>query len=189
LQPAVPITNVLHPVDKLHFMPEYMDNAVNDVKCRVAISAATMGQDQRHRTIRRSAPEFTGEFYLPPIVDVCGLEEEAKTQMQRWLDLSQQLPPTLATTIAPYGAVVSYVKSGSLNAVIHEQAKRLCWCAQEEIYHVAREHRRSMRDNEYGDLAEIFEPHCLQTGVCAEGKRYCGRDIKDRNDYFPRRMV
>ncbi len=48
--------------------------------------------------------------------------------------------------------------------------------------------------NKYGadsELLKIFEPPCYRTGICAEGPRYCGRDLKIREtgDFFPERKI
>ncbi len=183
---------LMAPVDKLHFTPELMDNSFDEIKTEIEISVATMGQDQRHRTIRRGMPEFTGNFYLPPILAALGLEEAARGLLEDWKNLSQKLPDTLAAVIAPYGAMVRYKKAGSLNAVAHEQAKRLCWCAQEEIYHLSRLLRLEIEKlPEHSPLLSLLEPPCYSTGLCAEGARYCGRDIKLRTggDYFPKRKI
>lgn len=187
-----PNRGLMHPVDKLHFTPEMMDNSFNDLKTKVEISVATMGQDQRHRTLGRSEPRFTGNFYVPPIVRELGLEKEAVDLMKAWINIGKKVPKTLAMVIAPYGAMVTYKKRGSFNAIAHEQGKRLCWCAQEEIYHAGRLMRLAIQEkNPKSPLLGIFEPHCYETGVCAEGARYCGRDIKIRKsgDYFPKRKV
>ena len=183
----------MHPVDLLHFLPETMDNQVSEIETEIEISLATMGQDQRHRTIRRSQPKFTGNFYLPPILKEMGLKEKAEELLSDWKNLYNKIPRTLAMVLAPYGAMVSYKKSGSLNAIAHEQGKRLCWCAQEEIYHIGRLLRLAIEDKKGKDspLLHIFEPACYPKGVCGEGTRYCGRDVKLREsgDYFPERKV
>ncbi|MCX6808001.1 MAG: hypothetical protein NTZ80_04390, partial [Patescibacteria group bacterium] len=73
----------------------------------------------------------------------------------------------------------------------HEQNKRLCWCAQEEIYHLARELRLKLEKKSIPtNLLGLFEPPCYH-GRCAEGKRYCGRDLKLRQTkgYFPERKI
>jgi hypothetical protein len=180
------------PVDLLHFLPSMMDNSIGDIKTEIELSLACMGQDQRHRTIRRGGPDLTGNFYLPPVPRSLGLSSEALGLMQQWIKLAQDLPFSLAQAIAPYGATVRYKKSGSLNAVLHEQNKRLCWCAQEEIYHLGRALRLAvLKKNKKSRLARALEPYCFRTGKCAEGGRYCGRDIKLRKteDYFPERRV
>ncbi|MDD2753073.1 MAG: FAD-dependent thymidylate synthase [Candidatus Portnoybacteria bacterium] len=193
-QIVLPEPEDMYPVDLLHFLPEYMDNNIHDVKTSVEISLACMGQDQRHRTIRRGKPVLTGNFYLPPVIAMLpNMAGIAKEYLYAWLDLAKSLPPTLSAAIAPYGAMVSYDKKGSLNAIFHEQGKRLCWCAQEEIYHLGRGLRQgieSIRGNK-ASLLSVLEPPCFKTGKCAEGARYCGRDIDLRKsgDYFSERKV
>jgi len=184
-------SEITHPVDKLHFTPELMDNSVAGLRTLIEISLATMGQDQRHRTIGRGGPFFTGNFYLPPILQNLALEREAVSSLKEWHKLN--VPISLRAILAPYGAMVCYKKRGSFNAVAHEQAKRLCWCAQEEIYHLSLKLRQAV-EKERGTespLLKMFEPLCFSTGKCAEGARYCGRDINVRKsgDYFPERKV
>lgn len=188
-----PDSEKMHPVDKLHFLPEMMDNSADGISTAIEISTATMGQDQRHRTIGRSQPKFSGNFYLPPIIRSMKLEKEAENLMQEWLVISKNIPRSLAMAIAPYGAMVAYQKHGSFNAVLHEQAKRLCFCAQEEIYHLGKFLRKAIekKKGKKSKLLRMLEPPCYRTGKCAEGVRYCGRDIKLRKsgDYFPKRSV
>jgi len=182
-----------HPIDLLHFLPETMDNQTGEIGAKVEISLATMGQDQRHRTIRRGQPKFTGNFYLPPVPREMGLENEAEELISEWKKLYEEVPRSLAAILAPYGAMVSYEKFGSFNAVAHEQGKRLCWCAQEEIYHTGKSLREEIKKAKGNDspLLRLFEPICYSSGMCGEGARYCGRDIKLREtgDYFPERKV
>jgi len=189
----VPEEGKIHPVDLLHFDPEMMNNTGGEILTETEISVATMGQDQRHRTIRRGRPEFTGSFYLPPIGRKLKLEKDAKEMMADWMKISKNIPATLSMVLAPYGAMVKYRKSGSFNAINHEQAKRLCFCAQEEIYHAGRALRLEIekKRGKKSKLLKIFEPPCFKNGRCAEGARYCGRDIKLRNsgDYFPERKI
>jgi len=187
-----PQPEIMHPIDKLHFLPETMENSVGRIKTEIEISVATMSQDQRHRTLRRGLPRFTGNFYLPPIPKDCGLAGEAINLMREWLALLDKIPRSLGMIIAPYGAMVRYKKEGSFNALAHEQAKRLCWCAQEEIYHLGRLLRLKIKKEKgKSSLLKIFEPICYQTGKCGEGVRYCGRDIKIRKkeNYFSERKV
>ena len=168
-------------VDLLPFLPEYMDNNIQEVKSLVYISVATMGQDQRHRTIRRSQPTFTGDFYIPPIPGNLNLGREALMIARRWIELFDKLPKSLATSLAPYGAMVKYEKSASYNALIHEMLKRSCWCTQEEIFHLAIGLRQEViaKEGEKSPLLEAFYPPCVRLGYCTEGKRYCGRDMKE----------
>lgn len=186
---VIPESGLMHPIDCLHYNPDLMDNNFGGIRTEVEISLATMGQDQRHRTISRGMPHFTGRFYTPPLLDKLDLHRAALHIMRDWLELTEKVPPSLARVIAPYGAMVRYCKRGSFNAVAHESFKRLCWCAQEEIYHLARLSRRQLKWD--SKLLAMYEPVCYKTGVCGEGDRYCGRDIEIRKtgDYFPKRKI
>lgn len=188
-----PKNEKMHPIDLLHFDPEMMDNSIGELRTRTEISMATMGQDQRHRTIRRGKPKFTGSFYLSPILRKMKLEDEARSLMKEWVEISKSIPKSLAMILAPYGAMVSYEKASSFNAVAHEQAKRLCWCAQEEIYHAGLFLRQGIEKKvgKNSKLLKMFEPPCYRDGKCAEGARYCGRDMKLRKsgNYFTNRKV
>lgn len=185
---ACPEPENLHPLDILHFSPWLMDNNVSAIDTYIEISVATMGQDQRHRTVRRSKPYFTGKFYLPPVPDSLGLEKEGLQLMEKWHSLKMKgTPNTLTCVLAPYGAMMGYQKSASYNAAIHELAKRLCWCAQEEIYHLGRSLRQQLKNH---PITKTMSPNCVLTGKCGEGVRYCGRDLKRlKDDPFPERKV
>lgn len=184
-----------HPVDKLHFRPECMDNSIQRITTSQLLSVATMGQDQRHRTIQRGMPAFTGRFYLAPILQELKLDDAAKKLMYMWKEINMfSSLPTLTMNLAPYGAEVRYEKSAEINALLHESSKRLCWCAQEEIYNLALMFRKNLA-NQLGESSEIVKmlnPPCYADGKCLEGPRYCGRDIKLREQpdkYFVSRKV
>jgi len=176
-------------VDILPFSPMSMSNNINRIKTEVELSSATMGQDQRHRSIKRGEPVLTGAFYVPPLLKMAGLETVAQEYMAEYAELKNQLSPALLLAIAPYGVMARYQKEAPLNALIHEQEKRLCWCAQEEIFEVARQLREQLK-NSYPELANRLAPPCWQGG-CREGVRFCGRQVNKNlvSDYFVRRRV
>ncbi len=183
-----------HPVDTLHFNPKFMPNNVIDIKTQIEISVATMGQDQRHRRINRGPFDFTGGFYHPPIVRELNINKELMQIAEMWLTLSTNVHPALFRFLSPYGAMVRYIKKGTLNTVLHEQDKRLCWCTQEEIYNLSRLLREAILPKSSGQhsvqLLNMLSPKCYQCGQCAEGKRYCGRDSTIPLDqFFPVRLV
>lgn len=187
---GVDVSPLSSSLDTLPFSPNTMENSLFLVHSEVTCSCATFGQDQRHRSIKRSAPSFTGEFYVPPLVDEAGLAETARAYMQEWLDLAKESESGLAILIAPYGAMVKYQKMGDLNALMHEQGKRTCWCAQEEIYHLAVQLRTGLREKIRNEsILERFAPPCMARGVCQEGVRFCGRNLKDKENYFPKRKI
>lgn len=177
-------------VDLRYFSPDNMNNNISTIKTEIEVSIATMGQDQRHRVIKRSKPKITGNFYLPPILKEMKLEQVALQFLQDYADLSNKIDNTLLLAIAPYGLMVSYKKLSDLNGLMHEQEKRLCWSAQEEIYHISKSLYDYLTDNNYKDLAEKLTPACYKK-CCIEGRRYCGRDIsKLKTDKsIPRRKI
>lgn len=188
---VAPTESQRHPVDQLHFHPMFMANGIGAITTRKHVSVMTFGQDQRHRTLRRSAPQFTGYYYVPPLLDLQDVDWFMSIGNQ-WEDLAHQLPATLGSVIAPYGAMVDYVSEGDFNALIHEQGKRLCWNAQEEIRELARQ-QRTLVVNMVGkksNLARIYEPPCFR-GKCLEGSRYCGRRRSNpkNESYFDRQTI
>ena len=177
-------------LDIMPFVPNTMKNTLFLIQSEVKCSCATFGQDQRHRSIKRSEPVFTGDFYVPPLVAEAGLTETAQAYMQEWLDFAKESGRGVATLISPYGAMVQYQKTGDLNALIHEQAKRTCWCAQEEIYHLAVQLRTGLKEKITNkNILSRFAPPCMARGICQEGVRFCGRNLKDKENYFPKRKI
>lgn len=182
----------MSPFDTLQYDPYFMANNTLDILTNVEISLATMGQDQRHRTIKRGQCRFTGGIYCSPIIRELNLDHALKKVVQGWLNLAEAVPPYLLPSLAPYGAMVSYDKRGNLNAVLHEQIKRLCWCTQEEIYNLSRQLREQVSQTPEcrDELLATLAPPCYNCGKCGEGKRYCGRNLAiDHDDFFPQRKV
>ena len=181
-----------HPVDTLHFNPRFMSNNIIDINTKVKISLATMGQDHRHKTIRRTEPIFTGDFYCPPIVAKLLINKQVLQIFEQWTNISTKVHPALTRLLAPYGAMVTYEKKGNLNAILHEQNKRLCWCTQQEIYDISRQLREAVSEhpNCTPKLLSLLAPNCFQEKKCGEGPRYCGRSLTgDSIDFFPPRKV
>lgn len=164
-------------VDVRYFTPEKMDNNVSNISCEIEVSIATYAQDQRHRTIKRGTPRITGNFYLPPILQELCLEEVAFDYAKEYFELCKKIDKTLAVAIAPYGIMVRYKKLADLNAFLHEQEKRLCWCAQEEIYNVNRQLHDLLLEKGLKEIADLMCPACYKK-ACIEGQRYCGRDLR-----------
>ncbi|TSC91894.1 MAG: Thymidylate synthase [Parcubacteria group bacterium Licking1014_17] len=190
---VLPEPESVFPIDTLNFDPRFMGNDMVRINCFLHISLAFLGQNQRHRTIERGAPAFTGYYYLPPILVKLGLGDTMGSIMEEWLRLSWDLPQSLSSILAPYGAMVEFENSGSINGFLHELGKRTCFCAQEEAYHATRSFLRelSVKVKDKGNLLRRhFAPVCVLTGECGEGARYCRRDLKKvAEDPFPDRSV
>lgn len=174
----VPDEEDMSPVDLLPYRPKYMDNNGIEVHSEIEYSVATMGQDQRHRSIRRTEPRFTGGFYMPPVIEACVPKDIVLEYMEEWYALRTLLPESLVLALAPYGAVVQYRKFAPINAFAHEQAKRACKLAQGEIRKGALLLRESILASGVPDAAIAAEligsPCCRNGGTCTEGVYYCG---------------
>jgi thymidylate synthase ThyX len=185
------LSKAVDSVDILSFEPHCMDNNVYSIRTSVELSTMTMGQDQRHRTISRGKPQITGDFYLPPLLQIAGLQDKAEKFRKKWIDL-KTLGVGVMQFVVPYGAMVKYQKRSNINALLHEQAKRLCWCAQEEIYNLNIQLARQLQERCYHDLAYCIAPPC-KYGKCIEGARSCGRDLtvwqKDAMAGFAQRQI
>ncbi len=168
-------------VDVSQFDPDYMDNSLMYVRSRIHIdTGATMGQDQRHRSIKRSKPVFTGYFYLPPLLKKAGLKNDANKWMRDYYTMvnTQKYAGSIMASIAPYGMMVSYTKNADINALMHEQAKRTCFCSQEAVYKRAYDLRFALEKEIGGDakIMQYLTPPCISMGKCPEGVRCCGRN-------------
>jgi hypothetical protein len=177
----------MYPIDLLPFSPEFMDYNILELKTRNEMSVMTYGQKQRHRTVKRGHPVFTGDFYLPPILSEMGLEREARTMLRRWFSLLGRVPASLFYTLAPYGAVVRYEEVASFNAAIHELSDRGCYKAGPEVYELS----RLLDGLTQGTvLGQYLRPPCVFSGRCGQGSQYCGRDMqKLKENPFPKRRV
>jgi hypothetical protein len=175
-------------VDTLFFDPRNMNNNITTITTEKELTAVTMGQDQRHRTIGRSEPILTKKFYCAPLVAMAGLEKTMLKHSEQFHEMP--VSPSLKMFVIPYGAMMRYKSKANLNALIHEQAKRLCWCAQEEIYHMSTQLHEQLNLTGHEDIAKLLQPHCLETGKCCEGSRYCGRELKTPVlQYFRNRVI
>ena len=188
---VIPRIDDMMPVDKLKYKPKYANNNLIDISTIVRVSIATMGQDQRHRMIRRSNPKFTGDFYSPEIITRLSIKKEIKELMRMWKSFYGRIDGGLFQLIAPYGAMVEYKKSADINTFAHEQVKRDCWCPQEEIYNLNRLLREELlSDPQNADLIELLLPPCMKEGGrCFEGDRWCRRKKMDKNNPCPPRKI
>lgn len=184
----IPTNEEMFPLDTQHSDPRFMGLTTRVLKSTITLSMMTMGQDQRHRTISRSKPILTGQFFVPAVVNELGLSDKAKEFMTEWTHIYCQ-NPMLATFMAPYGVVLTYEKCSEFAALIHEQGKRTCNCAQGEIYEIARQMREQITAmSPTHKLLELIAPPCYRSDQCAEGARYCGRDLSIQFD-FPLRNI
>ena len=167
-------------LDTLQFDPNVnpISTADSIIRVDVEVPVSTFGQDQRHRTIKRSNPIVTGSFYVPPIITkIEGAEDFCKQYMSEYLELCGDISTSDMIHFIPYGATVAYTKEADVRAYLHSANKRLCWSAEPTIAKMERETINQLLED---GLEEIDAP-CLND-KCHEGKRYCGRPLKERTE-------
>lgn len=185
-------------LDLLPVHPRYMDNSTINMQVEMEVSLATYGQDQRHRSIRRSEPQFTNNFYAPPLIQAIGMDDDIHEVMGRWNSFQGRVPDTLFAGMAPYNAMVLYTKSADVNSFIHDAVRRYCWTAQEEnntgfVLLRSDIEKAAKEDPRLEEIVEMLAPPCWEKGICHETIRQCGRDrspeARATKEYFARRRV
>lgn len=191
---TIPSPDELAPLDVMQFDPRFLNNHLTTVESTVKVSAITMGQDQRHRTVVRGTPTFTNDFYVPAVVHELGLEGEALEVLKQWNTVGGDMSPTLRAALAPYGSMLTYGKVADLNALAHEWGARSCKQAQTEIWQLVNMTQGVLRGDPLGTkLISLTDPKCRRTGVCAEPGRFCGRDlsreVRESDNFSTHRLI
>jgi hypothetical protein len=144
---------------------------------RIEVPVITYGQDQRHRTIKRSNPVVLNKFYLPPLLrQLPGAAEFCKEYTERYFELCTVLGKGDMLHFIPYGVMLRYTKTADVNAYLHCVNKRLCWNAESTIANLERKILTQLYES---DRVPIGPP--CEHGACHEGKRFCGRNLKNRD--------
>jgi thymidylate synthase ThyX len=155
------------------------------------LSHTADSQDQRHRMVPASRPilraHYTGEpdTIVPKLMaknsEACDVYERvnrcAFENIDRLLELG--VPDEHAFYLLPNGTALRFMESGSLLHLNHKWRTRLCYTAQEEIFHasvaevlaVQRVHPAIGR---YLHAPCWFRQHTPEKPFCPEGDRFCG---------------
>lgn len=168
-------------LDTFFFNPNTntIDPDNSTIKSYVEIPVSAFGQDQRHRTIRRSNPTVTGNFFVPPLVDqLPDGKSFCADYIAEYIELTKSTSTGDMIHFIPYGAMVSYTKEADVRAYLHSANKRLCFNAESTI--------SAMEKMTVQQLSGVLKTDTIDapcaTGKCPEGKRYCGRDLAHRTD-------
>lgn len=145
----------------------------------VEISVSAFGQDQRHRTIKRSNPYITNKFLVPPLVrQLPNAEVFITKHMEEYWELVNEVSMDDMIHFIPYGSVVRYKKEASVGAYLHSLSMRLCWNAEGTISRMEEMTLLGLFNKTEGSDLSIGAP--CKNNKCHEGKRFCGRDLSSR---------
>lgn len=172
------------PLDLLHFHPEVSRFNDTTISVEQTTTVATLGQSQRHRAMGHTPPTITHNFYLPPLLQHSEeAKKAARAHYQQWINLSLSYGIGNLIHFIPYGAMVKYTRSGRLPGFLHDMSRRLCFCAQEEIYEVSRR-----VSNQMSGHLQFSAPCKVGKKVCSEGRRMCGRAASAGGENNPVRI-
>ncbi|NLB96773.1 MAG: FAD-dependent thymidylate synthase [Armatimonadetes bacterium] len=161
---------------------------------RKRLSHTADSQDQRHRLTPASRPVLQAHVDGQPDVIVPDLIASDPACARRYADAVERswegvtrlrslgVAPEFALYLLPNGVAVRFTESADLLGLRHKLAMRLCYNAQEEIWRVALDEARQIREVNPVIGSYLFPPCRLRemagiTPPCPEGKRFCGARV------------
>ena len=156
------------------------------------LSHTADSQDQRHRMVPASRPILSCQFVtgrpdyiLPPLVAESPEAEECYRQImaRTWTAIDQLLTQGVkeeyALYLLPNAFPIRFEESGDLLHFHHKWVQRLCYTAQEEIWHACRDEVLQVEER-FPEIGRWIQAPCWMratAGVrphCPEGDRFCG---------------
>jgi thymidylate synthase ThyX len=172
---------------------------------RKILSHTADSQDQRHRLTPASRPTLRAylteepDFITPELLLLDGAEAAhvcyRETMERAWASINRLrahgVRDELAAYLLPNAVAIRFTESSDLAALWHKLAMRLCYNAQEEIWHASVEEAEQVRAVNPRIGRYLLPPCGLrdlagQRPICPEGPRFCGvpvwkLDIEDYN--------
>jgi len=156
------------------------------------ISHTADSQDQRHRTVMGSRPNFVipdNPDYITPLIIVGDREikkEYDETMKVTWEGISNLrkhgVPSEFTQYLLPNAVSIRFSETGNLLNLRHKYAMRLCYNAQEEIWRVTLDEVNQIRRIN-PIIGKYLLPPCTirlsanEKPYCPEGKRFCGTRV------------
>ncbi|GIX07484.1 MAG: hypothetical protein KatS3mg115_1887 [Candidatus Poribacteria bacterium] len=155
------------------------------------LSHTADSQDQRHRTVPAVRPVleavYTGEVdtVTPRLLKENPEAQELfhRTNKMAFENINRLLemgvPPEYALYLLPNAYAIRTIESGSLLDLHHKWRSRLCFTAQEEIFHASVEEVLQVRQvhptiGRYLHAPCWFRARTPEAPYCPEGDRFCG---------------
>jgi thymidylate synthase ThyX len=156
------------------------------------LSHAADSQNQRHRLTPGARPVLYRHYrhnvhdvVVPPLIqNNPAAHERFHTQVQEiWRTinhlLADHIPHEQALYLLPNAFSIRFYETGSLIGFHHKWSSRLCYNAQEEIWHTTQQEVLAVQ-HVHPEIGRWLLPPCtlrLHSGtrpICPEGNRYCG---------------
>jgi len=169
---------------------------------RKKLSHTADSQDQRHRMTPASRPALPAylseepDYVTPMLVDE--VPEAAalfrQTMDETWAAIgalrSRGVPDEFAAYLLPNAVAIRFTESADLLNLHHKFAMRLCYNAQEEIWHASLDEALQIREVNPRIGPWLLPPctirkHAGVRPVCPEGDRFCGVTVwkKDATEF------
>ncbi|MBT7073036.1 MAG: FAD-dependent thymidylate synthase, partial [Candidatus Jacksonbacteria bacterium] len=155
------------------------------------LSHTADSQDQRHRMVPSTAPVLAATYTgIPDVVmpTLIGMNERAQELFERVIKqtteginklLEMGVPTEFALYLLPNAHAVRKVSSGTLANLLPKGRQRLCYAAQEEIFH-AMAAEAAQVTAKHPAIGQWLHAPCRlrqqasETPYCPEGTRFCG---------------
>jgi len=158
---------------------------------RKKLSHAADSQDQRHRMTPASRPCLHAHFTEEPdyiIPELMKQDEAVQRVYDRAMDKvwsnirrlkSLSVSDEFAMYLLPNATAIRFTESSDLLNIHHKLEMRLCYLAQEEIWHASLDEAQQIREIN-PRIGRYLLPPCSVRDIagtrpiCPEGKRFCG---------------
>lgn len=206
---------VLNPARNKHLQATLNESSVSKLTRSLAnvhyvfqkkISHTADSQDQRHRMVPGARPvlwsHYAGrpDYIVPAIIGASSrVSERYRELMVRLFTLIEDFlqaggSSEEAVYMLPNAFPVRFYESGDLLNLHHKWKARLCYNAQEEIFHASVAELLQIGER-HPEIARFIGAPCRlrrEAGVtpyCPEGDRYCGTAVWDREPTEFRRLL
>jgi thymidylate synthase ThyX len=170
------------------------------------ISHTADSQNQRHRMTPGSRPVLATHYTGQPDVicpEILRLSSECmdlyqETMEKTWMGINQLFDlgviPEYALYLLPNALTLRFTESADLLNLRHKHAMRLCYNAQEEIWHASLEEALQIRAI-HPQIGRYLLPPCGHRSsagtkpYCPEGERYCGIPVWKLDVKEMRRLI
>ncbi len=161
---------------------------------RKRMSHAGDSQNQRHRTTPASRPILETHLtsdpdYVTPSLVLA--DESARARYRQAMEAAWEgiarlralrVPDEFALYLLPNAVAIRFTESANLLDLHHKHAMRLCYNAQEEIWHASLDEALQIRAVN-PRIGRFLLPPCNlrqmagTNPICPEGRRYCGERV------------
>lgn len=167
-------------------------NDMEDFVCEHLVSHSCDSQNQRHRTTKGFRPimidyydQMDSKYYIPEIIksnkELLEIYSNTMNSIYKFFDKYRKIYGFgLALYLLPNAQKVYFIEKNFMSQFEHKAQKRLCYNAQEEIFHMTKDILNELTKNGVDIKSYDLMAPChinKKYGIkpfCPEGSRFCG---------------